>query len=204
MKKLLFVLSLLFLPLFASAQIEIDEEDLQGKWALESADGNFNYKYGNMAYSYLMPDSIEVYSELRHSENPESLGVAKYKYFQEEQVTYIYGTDEVIKTEAGYRFQDYGISDIFITKNDILHIHLQRSHYVLRYRILAYDGEILSLQTMDREGYLVMRKQQATQVSSTRSVPDDDDNYYTLKGIKSKAKPKGEPYIRKGKVYLNE
>ena len=204
MKKLLFTLPLLLLPLLASAQVEIDEEDLQGKWALESAEGNFNYKDRNMAYSYLMPDSIEVYSELRHSENPESLGVAKYKYFQEEQIEYIYGTDEVIKTEAGYRFQDYGISDIFITKNDVLHMNLQRAHYVLRYRILAFDGETISLQTMDREGYLVYRKQQATRVSSTRSVPDDDDNYYTLKGTKSKTKPKGEAYIRKGKVYLND
>jgi hypothetical protein len=206
MKKLIFTLSLLLLPLLASAQVEIDEEDLQGKWALESAEGNFNYRYYNSnGREMLRPDSIEIYNETRHTEYPESLGVVKYYEGQREYLDYNPNTGEEIHTGKFYDYySDMGISDIFITKNDVLHLLLKSSHYAVRYRILAYDGETISLQTMDREGYLVYRKQQATRVSSTRSTPDDDDNYYTLKGTKSRTKPKGEAYIRKGKVYLND
>jgi len=203
-KKLIIALSLLLLPLLASAQVEIDEEDLQDKWALEYAEGNFNYKYMNQDYSFLLPDSIEVYSEIRHSETPESLGVAKYKHYEEESIYYDYITGEPIKVGGDYQYNNYGISDIYITKNDILHVLLKSGHYILRYRILAYDGERITLRTMDKEGTLVLRRAQTTGIASTRSSKEEDDNYYTLKGTKSKTKPKGEAYIRKGKVYLND
>ena len=204
MKRLPFILTLMLLPLLASAQVEIDEEDLEGKWALESAEGNFNYKYTNQDYSFLLPDSIEIYSEIRHSENPESLGVAKYKYYEKESIYYDYITGEPIKVGGDYQYNNYGISDIYITKNDILHVLLKSGHYILRYSILAYDGERITLRTMDKEGTLILRRAQTTGIASTRSGKEEDDNYYSLNGIRMNTKPKSKAYIRKGKVYLND
>ena len=152
----------------------------------------------------MLPDSIEIYSEIRHSENPESLGVAKYKHYEEESIYYDYITGEPIKVGGDYQYNNYGISDIYITKNDILHVLLKSGHYILRYRILAYDGERITLRTMDKEGTLVLRRAQTTGIASTRSGKEEDDNYYSLNGIRMNTKPKSKAYIRKGKVYLND
>ena len=148
-----------------------------------------------------MPDSLEVYTETQHSENPESLGVAKYKHYEEEHIYYDYITGEPITIEAHYSFLSCGISDIYITKNDVLHILLRGGHYILRYRILAYDGERITLQTMDKEGTLVYQRTQTTGIATTRAIEEKNDYYYSLNGIRYKAKPRGEAYIRKGKVY---
>lgn len=201
MKKLLFFMLALVSTQFCFAQVDIDEDDLVGKWSLESADGSFNYKDKNADYSFNMPDSLEVYTETQHSENPESLGVAKYKHYEEEHIYYDYITGEPITIEAHYSFLSCGISDIYITKNDVLHILLRGGHYILRYRILAYDGERITLQTMDKEGTLVYQRTQTTGIATTRAIEEKNDYYYSLNGIRYKAKPRGEAYIRKGKVY---
>lgn len=202
MKKSLFVILMMALGQIGFAQsIGIDEDDLVGKWALESATGDFNYFHYRV--SMLRPDSIEVYTETRHTESPESLGVAKYYEGKREIIEYDEETWQEIHTGQYYDYyQDQGITDIFISNYDKLHILLHGSHYILRYRIIAYDGSAITLKTMDGMGTLVYRKQIPTRIAQATVTRGDDESYYKLNGVSMKDKPANEAYIRKGKKFI--
>ena len=176
----LLIVAILSIQIGYAQNIDIDECDLTGKWGLESSEGEFNFSYKQI--KILLPDSIEVYTESRHTESPESLGVVKY-----------------IKEDS--TINKYGIQDIFITNMNKLHILLWGGHLIARYKILYFDGERIKLQTMDGLGNLTYRRNQPTSLKKLIRSESQDD-YISLKGIRLKSKPNKEPFIYRRKVYL--
>lgn len=174
------IVAIISIQIGYAQNFDIDECDLTGKWGLESSEGEFMFTYQQI--KILLPDSIEVYTESRHTESPESLGVVKY-----------IKEDSTIKT--------FGIQDIFISNMNKLHIYIWGGHLIARYKILYYDGERIKLQTMDGLGNLTYRRNQPTSLKNLIRSESQDD-YISLKGIRMKSKPNKEPYIYRRKVYL--
>ena len=156
MKKILSTLLFMLVPVLASAD-GIGEEELAGKWVLESYEGEFVYSSSETIYHYdestgeeifkkikcylARPDIIEFYNEEQHqTENRESLGVAKFQ--SEEEYTCSFGIgDYMLYDSSSGRLR--------------LHISYRSGHSIVRYIVNSITFDRMELMTYDKKGKVV-------------------------------------------------
>jgi len=172
----------------ASADI-IEEDDLVGTWEVESAEGTFDYTSWMLnGLSPARPSSITFYTEAEHKENPESLGVVRYK--SPEEYTYQLG------------IQDYFLTYRVSTGGYNLHLQLSGGHTVVRYIVTYIESDRLELTTFDKKGKLVLVRQSTASVPSVvTEMPSNSASYYNLNGQRLPTEPNGGVYIVDGKKY---
>ena len=151
------------------------EEDFVGTWDLIESSGEFVYKY-DRKYMFGCPVEIEFYTEDKHVEERESLGVARIS--TSDQHTYTIG------------IQDYFL---YITANGDLRLHIQYGggHYIVRYIVLELSQDQMELMTYDKKGRVTYRRKGSTSVRGLRPEDDVSDSYYNLKGEKISTPTKG-------------
>lgn len=194
MKQLLFLLMMLT-SLAANAQ-DVDETMLVGRWVKTSASGEFRpiSKSSSDKKSFQNPDVITFYDEPSGVYTNDSLGMV---YFEVEP-SYTQGA-RVTRSEVWW--EKHGIQDYFITRNNILHLYIEGIRYVIRFKIIEFDEMHMTLMTMNGKGYVSFVREQPSDIRSATRSKSEDDDYYSLKGVRLKSKPNKEAYIRRGKVY---
>ena len=199
MKKLL-LLILALLPMVAGAQ-DIDETDLVGLWKQSESYGEFRTSkldYG-IQYYISRPDELKFYAE-NNNLGDDSLGVAYYiipDYPERDPETWQL-------TGNTYEYCMYmGIQDYFISKNNILHIQLRGGHHCQRYRITEYDGNSITLQTLDNKGWIIMKREGTTSLAAIKEDKDVNEQYYNLEG-KLIYEPQKGVNIANGKKYVKK
>jgi hypothetical protein len=171
MKKLLLFV-LAMLPMVVGAQIN-DEIELVGIWKLTDSGGEFTMKkYSD--YSMQKPNALKFYAEC-NTLTDDSLGVG---YFPNE-----------------YK----GIRDYYITSNNILHVLY--SHRAQRYRITYYDGNNITLETLDNKAWIKMSREGTASVPAIKEDEDANKQYYNLEGELIYEPKKGINIIN-GKKYM--
>ena len=202
----------LFVALLASSisvfaqDVDIDETDLIGWWTQVSKSGEFTSykKYENDPdYSRQTPEALLFYDEPNIKVNDDSLGVAYYCDKNYPIRKYNEQTGEYVLTgEYGEYWLYAGMRDYFISKNNILHIYLWGTHYALRYKILAFDGSTMTLETMNGKGTIVFSKAQPSEVRAIKSNADENETYYSLDGIRLSAEPRTGIFIKNKRKYI--
>ena len=202
----------LFVALLASSisvfaqDVDIDETDLIGRWTQVSKSGEFTSykKYENDPdYSRQTPEALLFYDEPNIKVNDDSLGVAYYCDKNYPIRKYNEQTGEYVLTgEYGEYWLYAGMRDYFISKNNILHIYLWGTHYALRYKILAFDGSTMTLETMNGKGTIVFSKAQPSEVRAIKSNADENETYYSLDGIRLSAEPRTGIFIKNKRKYI--
>ena len=202
----------LFVALLASSisvfaqDVDIDETDLIGRWTQVSKSGEFTSykKYENDPdYSRQTPEALLFYDEPNIKVNDDSLGVAYYCDKNYPIRKYNEQTGEYVLTgEYGEYWLYAGMRDYFISKNNILHIYLWGTHYALRYKILAFDGSTMTLETMNGKGTIVFSKAQPSEVRAIKSNADEDEAYYSLDGMRLSAEPRTGIFIKNKRKYI--
>lgn len=185
---LLFALVLFLGTSYAWAD-DIEEDDLVGTWEVESAEGTFDYT--SWMLNGLSPAclaSITFYTEAEHKEEPESLGIVRYK--TPEEYTYQLG------------IQDYFLTYRGSTGGYNLHLQLSGGHTVVRYIVTYSESDMLELTTFDKKGKLVLVRQSTTSAPSVVvEKPSEPAIYYNLNGQRLPTEPNGGVYIVDGKKY---
>ena len=145
------------LSLFAQ---DFAEEDLVGTWELVESSGEFVSSKG-------CPEELEFYTEEKHVEESESLGVARIR------------TSDQHTREIG--MQDYFIY-MTIGGNLRLHIQYQGGHYIVRYIVLEISQDKMELMTYDKKGRATYRRIGSTNVRGIKTDGDMSKRQYNLKG----------------------
>ena len=202
----------MFVALLASSisvfaqDVDIDETDLIGRWTQVSKSGEFTSykKYENDPdYSRQTPEALLFYDEPNIKVNDDSLGVAYYCDKNYPIRKYNEQTGEYVLTgEYGEYWLYAGMRDYFISKNNILHIYLWGTHYALRYKILAFDGSTMTLETMNGKGTIVFSKAQPSEVRAIKSNADENETYYSLDGMRLSAEPRTGIFIKNKRKYI--
>ena len=194
MKKLL-LLVLALLPMMAVAQID-DETELIGIWKLTDSGGEFkNSSFGGKNFSMQKPEALKFYAEC-NTLGDDSLGVAYY-------VDPEYPTYDDYGVFIGYteKIRVIGMDDYFITSSNILHIIFPHSSYVQRYRITYYDGNNITLETLDNKAWIKMSREGGASVPAIKEDEDANERHYNLEG-KINYDPKKGVNIVNGKKYV--
>lgn len=195
MKKQILLLVMALLPLVTSAQIN-DETELVGLWKLMDYGGEFKIKSSySKNFSMQKPEALKFYAEC-NTLGDDSLGVAYY-------VDPEYPTYDDYGVFIGYRekIRVLGMDDYFITSSNILHILFPHSQYVQRYRITYYDGENITLETLDNKAWIKMSREGTASVPAIKENEDANERYYNLEG-KINYDPKKGINIANGKKYM--
>lgn len=194
----------LLLSLTVSAQ-DVDETMLVGRWVRSSFSGEFTpYKRYGEPYNYSIqsPDVISFYDESPGIYQDDSLGMVYC--CDPHSPVYEYNPETWQTTPTGEyeeRWDRFGIKDYFITKNNILHISLDGGRLIQRFKIIAFDNSSMTLSTMNGKGTVIYVHEQTTGVRSVKRSKTDNDNYYSLKGVRMNSKPSKQAYIWRGKKY---
>lgn len=170
------------MPLNAYSQdVDIDERDLVGTWNRVEAQGEFDlFPYPSPPVKMRFKDANSHYAD----------SVAVY-YYEEDDF------DNV-------RTHKYGACDYFISKNNILHFipSGSSSRASIRFKIISFSGNKLTLETFSGKGTLVLAKEVPTNVRALKDLEVSDDKYYTLDGKQLQAAPSQGIYINKKKKYI--
>ena len=185
MKKIILLVFCTLLPFYLSAQVEISEFDLIGKWSLESYSGEFNFRPINNPPNITHPDSIEFYSD------------EKMKSYAAQ----IIAKDDT-QTDGLW---ERGIEDFFITYGNPLILHLLGgSRFCLRFRIIKYNKNEIELATFDGKGSLIYKREsEPTNISSTFSNNKTDDYIFSINGYKIEKEPVKGFFIKEGKKFVS-
>ena len=188
-------------------EVDIDETDLFGRWNLVESSGDFipYSKYETSPkFSMQKPEALLFYDEPNIQVNDDSLGVAYYcdPHYPE----YVYDENTWQKKPTGnyVEYWEYvGIRDYWISKNNKLHILMRGSHYALRYKIIGFDGDKLTLETMNGKGTVIYMRDGSTGVSEVRRQADNVEyRYYSLDGKLLDGEPQNGAFIKGRKKYL--
>ncbi len=189
MKKQLLLLVMMLLPMVACADNFL-EEDLAGKWVLESAEGEFTFK---LLGKYDTACPTYIIFKLDRTDWPDymTLGSAKYS--------------NNISAD---------IFDYFLTYTpnggQRLHIYYkckasgQNLETTVRYIVNYIDKNRMELQTYDKRGKVVYVRQ--NDQSSVRSIEIDNkraQQRYSLKGERISTVVPNDVFIQDGKKYAN-
>ena len=170
------------IPLNAYSQdVDIDERDLVGTWNRVEAQGEFDlFPYPLGPVKMRFKDANSHYAD----------SVAVY-YYEEDDF------DNV-------RTHKYGACDYFISKNNILHFipSGSGSRASIRFKIISFSGNKLTLETFSGKGTLVLAKEVPTNVRALKEIEESDDKYYTIDGKQLKTAPSRGIYINKKKKYI--
>ena len=172
------MLMVLIIPTKAYTQeVDIDERDLVGSWNRVEAQGTFDgYPYVSGPVAMRFKDATSQYSDST-------------------AVLYYYNNDN--------QLTKYGACDYFISKNNTLHFISSGSYrYSTRFKIKAYDGNKLTLETFSGNGTLILSKVVPSSVSAPQRENVPDDKYYTIDGKQLPSAPRRGVYINNKKKYI--
>ena len=97
----------------------------------------------------------------------------------------------------------YGACDYFISKNNTLHFISSGSYrYSTRFKIKAYDGNKLTLETFSGNGTLVLSKVVPSGVNAPQREDVPDEKYYSIDGKRLPSAPSHGVYINNKKKYI--
>ena len=172
MKKQLLLLVMLLLPMMAVAD-SIHEEDLAGIWILESSEGEFA-REKEMIASKITFYTVEQCWNGR---------IGKYEGVN--VFSYIY--DFILYNSNG------GLR---------LHITLHNTYHNLRYIVKYIDSNQMILQTYDKKGTLVYKRENSSSNISELKPDKGNDQMYSIKGEMISDTSGKDVVIKNGKKYI--
>ena len=179
---------------------EIDERNLPGRWVLQSKTGEFQYQtnsdtWPEIEHTMQAPDVLKFYDEVSLVSHDDSLGVAYFCDSHHPIYEYNPTTGENVFTgEYGEYWFYKGLQDYFISNGDKLHVVFK--HHVSRWKIVALDGENMTLETMSGKGTVVYKRDTTSSVQAPLIDLDENNLYYSIDGKQQSILSKGVNIIR--------